>query len=438
MKRIACYVRVSTEEQKKHGLSVDSQIQALTEYCAEKKYNVVGIYNDAGISARKSYKKRPALLQLLQDCKDGKIDLIIFTKLDRWFRSVADYYEVQTQLDACAVPWRSIWEDYETETSSGMFKVNIMLSVAQNEADRTRERVRSAFQYKKERGDYVGSAPVGYIKKDNKLIKDENLEEAMNVFFKEYLLCFDSRRAVCIAKDFGFSYNVSVIQQVLRNPVYTGTSRNGYKVEPYITQEQFDLIQQTLDRNYRKPKKQIERRNYIFSGLVFCANCGKRMSASTSVEERKNKPLWVSKKYNCIEYKVLHRETNIIKESVIEQFLIEQIDSLIDNEISNAQLSGKPITDNKAKIAKLEQKLKRLANLYADGDIELDEYRAKRDAIRHEINELDIVPSSIPSRLPSDWLDIYNQLDEIHKRAFWMKFIDRIFVWRGEISIKFR
>ena len=104
MKRVACYVRVSTDEQKKHGLSVDNQISALEAFCKEKGYIVQGIYNDAGISARKSYRKRPALLQLLEDCKKGQIDLIIFTKLDRWFRSVGDYYEVQTQLEKYNVP----------------------------------------------------------------------------------------------------------------------------------------------------------------------------------------------------------------------------------------------------------------------------------------------------------------------------------------------
>ena len=55
-KNAAIYVRVSTQEQSKHGLSVDNQIQALTEYCNNNNYNIVNIYNDAGISARKKYK----------------------------------------------------------------------------------------------------------------------------------------------------------------------------------------------------------------------------------------------------------------------------------------------------------------------------------------------------------------------------------------------
>lgn len=85
MKRAALYVRVSTQEQKNSGLSVDSQIDALEKYCEEQGYMVAGIYNDAGISARKKYTKRPALLRLLEDCKKHEIDIILFTRLDRWF-----------------------------------------------------------------------------------------------------------------------------------------------------------------------------------------------------------------------------------------------------------------------------------------------------------------------------------------------------------------
>ena len=115
-KHVAIYVRVSTEEQKNHGLSVDSQIDALEKYCAEHDYAIFRIYNDAGHSAAKRYTTRPALLQLMEDCSHGMFELILFTRLDRWFRSVPDYYQVQSVLDHNHIAWRAIWEDYETET----------------------------------------------------------------------------------------------------------------------------------------------------------------------------------------------------------------------------------------------------------------------------------------------------------------------------------
>lgn len=84
--RAALYIRVSSEEQARHGLSLQEQRDALTRYAKANKMTVVDIYEDAGISARKPYKKRPALLRLLGDCKAGKVDTILFIKLDRWFR----------------------------------------------------------------------------------------------------------------------------------------------------------------------------------------------------------------------------------------------------------------------------------------------------------------------------------------------------------------
>lgn len=94
---------------------------------------------DAGISARKPATKRPELQRLLADAQAGKGELIVFTKLDRWFRNIAEYYKVQEILERCHIG-RTIHEDYDTSTASGRLKINIMLSVAQNEADRTSER----------------------------------------------------------------------------------------------------------------------------------------------------------------------------------------------------------------------------------------------------------------------------------------------------------
>ena len=82
------------------------------------------------------------------------IDLIIFTKLDRSFRSVRDNHAVQAILDKNNVVWRAILEDYQTETADGRLKVNIMLSVAENEADRTSERIKFVFANRVKNGEY--------------------------------------------------------------------------------------------------------------------------------------------------------------------------------------------------------------------------------------------------------------------------------------------
>ena len=99
IKRAALYARVSTEEQAMHGVSLDAQKERLTQYAKENELSIVDLYVDEGISARKRYTARPAFMRMLEDVKSGRIDIIIFIKLDRWFRNVADYYEVQAILD---------------------------------------------------------------------------------------------------------------------------------------------------------------------------------------------------------------------------------------------------------------------------------------------------------------------------------------------------
>lgn len=85
--RVACYERVSTEEQRLHGLSIDAQTAALEAWAQGQ--TIVGHYTDAGVSGRIPARKRPELQRLLRDVEAGKVDLIVFTKLDRWFRNIA-------------------------------------------------------------------------------------------------------------------------------------------------------------------------------------------------------------------------------------------------------------------------------------------------------------------------------------------------------------
>ena len=97
--RVAIYGRVSTEEQALRGFSIEAQLDALKEYAKDKGMKIVDIYLDEGISGAKPPLKRPALKRLLEDVESGKIDMILFTKLDRWFRSVKEYFKVQDVLD---------------------------------------------------------------------------------------------------------------------------------------------------------------------------------------------------------------------------------------------------------------------------------------------------------------------------------------------------
>ncbi len=111
--RIALYARVSTEDQAKHGLSIDTQLDNLRTWAAANDHTIIGEYVDAGVSGKKPYKKRPALSQFMADLEAGtKVDALVFTKLDRFYRSVKLYYQAVDIPDRHKVGWQAIPEDY--------------------------------------------------------------------------------------------------------------------------------------------------------------------------------------------------------------------------------------------------------------------------------------------------------------------------------------
>ena len=119
VRRAALYIRVSTEEQAKKGYSLPAQKEDLESYAKKNGYAIVGYYIDEGKSARKKYTNRKEFMRMIEDVKADKIDVILFIKLDRWFRSVADYYKIQEILDAHGVAWKTTQEHYDTETTNG-------------------------------------------------------------------------------------------------------------------------------------------------------------------------------------------------------------------------------------------------------------------------------------------------------------------------------
>ena len=171
--RVALYIRVSTDRQAKEGDSLEAQENALNEYCKQHNYVIVDKYIDGGESGQKI--KRTNLQRMLDDVKLGKIDLILMTKLDRWFRSIADFYKVLELINKYNVGWKTIWEDYDTKSAIGKFWLNMSLCMGQLEAQRTSERINDVFEYKYnvQKTVCTGQAPYGYKIENKKFVVDE-------------------------------------------------------------------------------------------------------------------------------------------------------------------------------------------------------------------------------------------------------------------------
>lgn len=150
MKYVACYCRVSTEEQAKFGFSIQAQKDALEKYCKDNNYKYE-FYIDEGISAS-SMKKRKSLNEMLN--KSSIFDMILFTKLDRLSRNVLDANTINKTLKENNCTMKAIDEDdVDTSTADGLFIFNLKVSLAQREIEKTSERIKFVFDNKREKGE---------------------------------------------------------------------------------------------------------------------------------------------------------------------------------------------------------------------------------------------------------------------------------------------
>ena len=150
MKYVACYCRVSTEEQAKFGFSIQAQKDALEKYCKDNNYKYE-FYIDEGISAS-SMKKRKSLNEMLN--KSSIFDMILFTKLDRLSRNVLDANTINKTLKENNCTMKAIDEDdVDTSSADGLFIFNLKVSLAQREIEKTSERIKFVFDNKREKGE---------------------------------------------------------------------------------------------------------------------------------------------------------------------------------------------------------------------------------------------------------------------------------------------
>ncbi len=433
MKRVFLYVRVSTEEQALHGLSIEAQTAALQSWAKTNGHKVAGIYIDAGVSARKPASKRPELQRLLGDVRAGKGELIVFTKLDRWFRNIAEYYKVQEVLEKYHMDWRTIHEDYDTSTASGRLKINIMLSVAQDEADRASERIKAINEMKRQKREpLTGDRMPGYKIEGKKYVKDPALEAAVNGFFRTYLARGSISAAMDEAGRLGLKLQYHRAHKMLDSTAYYGRYFDADGMTPpYITKEEFDMIQSMRRRVVRKsPKNRV----YIFSGLIVCGECGKRMGGRVNTNQE-------SYYYNCQSHYTrsadCSNQTNLGQRK-IEAFLLETIREKMERQ--KAELEARPHQrqrDYRGEIATLRGKIDRLKDLYVNDLITLEQCRAdqrtyldKIESLQKESSELRAPNFDTVERLLSTgWEVVYSKLESEQKQEFWRILIQEIRIY---------
>ena len=434
--RCAIYDRVSTDIQVQNGLSLDTQRELLTKYANDHGYKIVDYYADEGITARKKLKNRKDFLRLIEDVKQDKIDMILVTKLDRWFRNVKDYHNTQAILEEHNCNWKTILEDYDTTTADGQLKINIMLAVAQNESDRTSERIKVVFEHKRRNMEHItGSAPFGYITVDKKLQQDPKTKDIVRDIFEYYFTCFSKRKTIFYIIDkYGEDSPTNYqINRILSHELYAGLyqGKPGY-CEPYITCEQHrEILNTCSSKTYPATKEP-----YLFSQLIKCPHCGAVMSGFVRRQKLKNGGVSMYKRYRCSRKLIFeHPVGACITESVIEDYMINNVGLAIADKLHSIK-NGQQKPRKKDNTKKIQAEIERLNILFQKGRISDEYYDIEYEKLSQQLKKQ--VASSkevsqerleaIQKQFSGQWVDLYKQLSPEYKKVFWKRTIKEIYI----------
>lgn len=446
--RVGLYERVSTEEQALRGYSIDAQIADLTEYCEKNKMKIVDHYTDEGISGAKPPLKRPALQRLLDDVAAGKIDMILFTKLDRWFRSVKEYFKVQEILERHGVEWKAIQENYDTTTANGQMAITIFLAVAQNERDKGAERVRAVLNNKRKNKEACFGGPhkpMGYKKERDedgvlRLVKDPEERQMTEEFWRILIRHNNLSKAIRHMQDvYGVVKNTKTWTRIARSPFYCGMWDDVEDFcEPYVSKEDWLMIQETAERRRQDTRA---KRTYLFSGMMRCPECGHILCGTYKTNTRNGK------KYEYLSYRCRFKWTTCTykhspTEKKIEKYLLKNLRELLENEIATAELEKKkPKKKPKSNLPALKERLRRLEVVYMAGNKPDAEYLAEQKEIKDLIAkaeqdapppERDLAP--LKEILSTNFDEIYKTFDQEEKRRFWRGIVKEIVFTNTEIT----
>lgn len=436
-KRAALYIRVSSEEQARHGLSLGEQRKNLMNYAREHGYVVVGVYADEGVSARKAISRRKELQRMLADVDEGRIDIIIIKCLDRWFRNVADFYKVKERLDARCVDWVCATEDFNTTTPNGLLMLNLKLSLAQHESDQTGERIKYVFDGKRARKELIsGKLPLGFKSENKHAVPDENMP--MVHFLFDYIHNGGSMRSAiaAIQSKYGVFLSYTTIRHTLKNRAYIGEL---YGIPDYlpatIPHDVFARVQDILSRNAKPTRSDSI---YLFTGLICCPGCGRRLSATRGARNRQG--VFNAFQYKCMEHNFGRSGSCNFGRSVfepkLENYLLDNIQRLIREHIVTLEaLREKQSKDRpEDRLAALIAKQSRLEDIFLEGLIDKEKYTVTYKEISREISELsaqiDAAPA-IPASLRAvvddhDFRATYDALTRENKQRFWKSIISSI------------
>lgn len=454
-KRVAAYCRVSTDkEQQEH--SFETQKEMYTDMIMMKpNWQMAGIYADEGITGTIA-KKRPDFMRMIEDCRKGKIDLIITKSVSRFSRNNLDCLLYVRELKEMGIPIIFEKEGINTLQVSSELLITLFSGLSQAESESISMNVKIGKRQSLKNGNVPFSYKsfLGYRKgADGKPEIDEEQAVVIRRIFSEYLA---GKSLLDIAKGLTAdkiptargktNWSSARVQSILTNEKYKGDAllqktyivdciskkskkNNGelpmYYVEnnhpAIIERAVFDRVQEEISRrNSKKKVKQVGTKTelgkysskYALSEILYCGNCGTPYRRCTWSKNGKKKIVWrcisrldYGKKYckdsPSIEESLLHNAITeaITKKAQMENADVDRIRRHIELYKNNQDTSG--ILAKQERLKTIQEHINQLTDMDSeavqngDFDTQFESLYAEMYAIKDELDEIEKSKSKV-------------------------------------------
>ena len=436
------YMRVSTEDQAREGFSLPEQKERLEAYCKFKGFVIKDYYTDAGISA-KTGNYRPEFERLKEDIKSKKINTIIALKQDRITRSIFDWEELMRFLEENDAYLDCVNDDINTTNANGKMVSRILMSVSQQEIERTSERTKVGLAGAIKQGHIPHQAPLGYKHENKKLVIDHLTKDVVIRIFELYHKGMSYQKISTLFNKEQVlgktNWRDSSIVAILENEIYKGDFVHGKRtkhptyyenvVEPIVSKEMWEECQVQKKKNSKSYQRTL---TYLFLQKLRCPKCNRILGGKAT--QKKNGNIYYY--YYCHDCKIN------FKESLVEEYFNDFVNELVEyDSVVNQfflpmikQKFDEPQEELKKDINKQKGKLERIKRAYINGVFSLEEYNDERKLVESALeklqNELDEATSCETLNFTPQDILLKRDIDYINKVKLEKEYKERTKTWK--------
>lgn len=322
--RVAAYARVSSDKDAAFH-SLEAQTEYYRDYvAAHPEWELVSIYSDNRISG--TTINRPEFQRMLQDCREGKIDLVVTKSVTRFARNTVILLETIRELKKLGIDCYFEKEDMHSISPDGELLLTLLAMYAEEEARSASENQKWRIRKRFENGEPWVGKMLGYRLDNGKLVVIPEEAEIVRQIFMDYLsgmgLYRIAKKLILqkVQPDNGNAWSGTSIRRILTNEKYTGnlllqktfvpdfrtkvSKINHGEVRKYyvensheaiIDQETFDAVQaELLARGVSRKRSGTEaiQPYHLFHGLILCGYCGRLYGYHRTNVKKYDKAVW--------------------------------------------------------------------------------------------------------------------------------------------------